>query len=168
MVNLSTVAAALSVLTSARSLSQSSDVQEQVDNHTHDTAGFEESDSDGPDVAQKLDTLIDIEQKNQPSSGDKDAFSSATIDLSPGQTAQVTVEPAQGFNLRVKKIHFDRKTDHSYSLNVGGDVTSVSHRAKYVSPKLVTQSDRVVASITNNSGANTTVDFELEAWAERP
>lgn len=169
MVNLSTVAAALSAATSLKSLSESRDVREDFEGHTHDDSQTgENTATDGGEVADKLDQLIDIEQKNKPTRGDKDAFSSSTIELGPGETVQVTVEPASGFNLRVKRIHFDRKTDHSYEINVGGDVTSVSHRAKYVSPKLVTQSDRVVASATNNSGSATTIDFEMEAWAEKP
>lgn len=120
------------------------------------------------ETSRKLERLIAIEEKHQPSPGDKDAFTSATIELEAGETAQVTVEPAEGFNLRVKSVYFDRRDDHSYEINVGGDISSVSHRAKYTSPKLVSQSDRVVASVTNNSSGATIVDFEIEAWAERP
>lgn len=117
---------------------------------------------------QALDRLVKIEEKQGPTPGDKDAFASATINLGTGETAEVTVEPQDGWNLRVKRVHFDRRDNHSYEINVGGDVTSVSHRAKYASPRLVSQSDRVLASVTNESGSSTIVDFEMEAWAERP
>lgn len=167
MVNLATIAAALSAAASAKSLTANRELQDDFEGHSHDN-GTVQASTDGGEVAEKLDRLIDIESKNKPTRGDKDAFSSATVELSPGETVQVTVEPAEGFNLRVKRIHFDRRDEHSYEINVGGDVSSVSHRAKYVSPKLVTQSDRVVASATNNSGSATIVDFEMEAWAERP
>lgn len=167
MVNLATVAAALSAAASAKSLTSNRELRDDFEGHEHDN-GATQTAADGGEVADKLDRLIDIESKNKPTRGDKDAFSSATVELSPGETVQVTVEPAEGFNLRVKRIHFDRRDEHSYEINVGGDVSSVSHRAKYVSPKLVTQSDRVVASATNNSGSATIVDFEMEAWAERP
>lgn len=167
MVNIATVAAALSAATSVKSLTESRQTRAEFDSHTHN-GETPTAETDGGEVADKLDQLIDIESKNQPSAGDKDAFSSATVELDPGETVQVTVEPAEGFNLRVKRIYFDRRDEHEYEINVGGDVTSVSHRAKYVSPKLVTQSDRVVASATNNGGSTTVVDFEMEAWAERP
>lgn len=167
MVNIGTVAAALSVATSVKSLANDRELREDFEGHAHDGSD-QTTATDGGNVTDKLDRLIDIESKNKPTRGDKDAFSSATVELDPGETVQVTVEPAEGFNLRVKRIHFDRKTDHSYEINVGGDVSSVSHRAKYVSPKLVSQSDRVVASATNNSGSTTVLDFEMEAWAERP
>lgn len=116
------------------------------------------------------DTLEEIRknaEKNEPSIGDKDAYSSSTFDLDPGETAVITVEPQDGFNLRVKEVHIDRRTDHDYTINVGGEVTSVSHRSKYVSPKRVTQSDRVQAEVTNNSSDTSTLDFEMEAWAEQ-
>lgn len=116
----------------------------------------------------KIERLLEIEEKRDPTPGDKDAFSSATIDLNAGETAEVTIEPQDGWNLRVKRVHFDRRDNHSYEINVAGDVTSVSHRAKYVSPKKVAQSDRILATVTNNSGTQSTVDFEMEAWAERP
>lgn len=116
----------------------------------------------------KLQRLIDIEANRDPVPGDKDAFSSATIDLNAGETAEVTVEPQDGWNLRVKRIQFDRRDSHDYEINVAGDVTGVSHRANYTKPKKVAQSDRVLATVTNNSGSGSTVDFEMEAWAERP
>lgn len=119
-------------------------------------------------TADQLERLVEMEERNQPGPEDKDAYSSATITLSDGETATVTVEPSEGFNLRVKRIHFDKRNDHDYTLNVGGDITSVSHVAKYVKPKLVSQSDRVIAEVTNNSGSSTVIDFEMEAWAEPP
>lgn len=119
-------------------------------------------------TSEKLDRLIAIEGKNQPTPGDKDAYASATIELSAGETATVTVQPQDGFNLRVQRVYFDRRDGHDYKFNIGGDVTSVAHRAKYTSPKPVTQSDRVVAEVTNNSGSSSVVDFEMDAWAEEP
>lgn len=116
----------------------------------------------------KLEKLLEIERKRDVTPGDKDAYVSATISLNAGETAEVTAEPQDGWHLRVKEIHFDRRDSHSYEINVAGDVTSVSHRARYMSPKKVAQSDRVLATVTNNSGSTTTVDFEMQAWAERP
>lgn len=119
-------------------------------------------------IIDQLDALHAIEAKTKPSPGDKDAFASATVSLNPDETVLVTVEPQTGFNLRVKSIEFDRRDNHSYEFNVGGDLTSVSHRAKYVSPKKVSQGDRVIAQATNNSNSGTTIDFEMIAWAEKP
>ena len=163
MVNITTAASALSIITSTKAIM---DQREHSEQHAQARQGGGTPPDDPTD--DKIQQLIDLQAKNQPSPGDKDAFSSATIDLGSGQTAEVTVAPADGYNLRVKRVHFDRFADHDYQINVGGDVTSVSHRAKYASPKLVSQSDRVLASVTNNSGSGTVVDFELEAWAEQP
>lgn len=117
---------------------------------------------------EKLDRLLANDEKLKPTAGDKDAYASAILELSNGEVAEVVVEPADGWNLRVREVHFDRREDHSYEINVGGHVTSVSHRAKYASPRTVTQSDRVVATVINESGSDSVVDFEMEAWAERP
>lgn len=117
---------------------------------------------------EKLDRMVQIENQNQPTPADRDAYASAVLELSNGEVAEVVVEPVAGWNLRVKEVHMDRRDDHSYEINVGGDVTGVSHRAKYAAPRTVTQSDRVVATVVNESGSSSVVDFEMIAWAERP
>lgn len=150
--------------------------EEQIDNQTASSEQGAPSDyslqnevaKNTEGTERKLQRLVEIERSRDPVPGDKDAYTSSTIALNDGETAEVTVEPQDGWNLRVKRIHFDRQDDHQYEINVGGDVTSVSHRAKYVKPKKVAQSDRVLATVTNNSGSSTVVDFEMEAWAERP
>lgn len=124
--------------------------------------------SDHAATERKLDRLLENDEKLKPTAGDKDAYASAVIELANGEVAEVTVEPASGWNLRVREVHFDRRDDHNYEINVGGHVTSISHRAKYASPRTVTQSDRVVATVSNESGDSSVIDFEMEAWAERP
>lgn len=123
--------------------------------------------TDGGQTEQALHELIEQQRVTSPSPSDRDAFASAVIELQAGETAEVVVEPLDGYTLRVSEIAFDRRTDHSYTLNVAGDVTSVSNRARYAKPKPVKQSDRVIAEVTNESGSSSTLDFELKAWAEK-
>lgn len=122
----------------------------------------------GESTADKLDRLLENDEKLKPTAGDKDAFASTVVELENGEVAEIVVEPVSGWNLRVREVHLDRRAGHEYEINVGGDITSVSHRAKYASPRTVTQSDRVVATVINESGQGSVVDFEMEAWAERP
>ena len=113
-----------------------------------------------------VERLAEIKETNEPGPEDTDAFVSASVTLNDGETAEITVTPQDGQYLYVKKIHLDRYDDHTYSINVGGDVSSVSHRAVYSKPRVIQGGDRVVAVVTNNSGSTTTLDFELEAWGE--
>lgn len=122
--------------------------------------------TDADRTARAVERLADIESIQGPGPEDKDAYADASFSLNDGETATVTVTPDDGFNLRVKVIYFDRKADHDYTFNVGGEVTSVTHQTKYTKPKLVSQSDVVLAEVTNNSGSSTVIDFEMEAWAE--
>lgn len=121
----------------------------------------------GSETAQAVRELVEQEQVTSPSPDDRDAFASAVVDLQAGETVSVTVEPLEGYTLRVQEILFDRKTGHEYQFNVGGDVTAVSHRARYAKPQRVSQGDRVVAEATNTTSSTTTLDFEMKAWAEK-
>lgn len=113
---------------------------------------------------ERLERLEAIETTNNPAPEDKDAFTSSVIELADGETATVTVTPQDGAHLYVKRVAFDRRADHDYEINVGGEVSSVAHRAVYAKPKKLVQSDKVTATVTNDSGSTTTIDFELEAW----
>ena len=113
-----------------------------------------------------VERLAEIRGVNEPGPEDTDAFASASVTLNDGETAEITVTPQDGQYLYVKKIHLDRYEDHVYSINVGGDVSSVSHRAVYSKPRVIQGGDRVIAEVTNNSGSASTLDFEVEAWGE--
>lgn len=168
-----TLIAGANLFMAAKERQQRKELAEQMNDQAGDNADMpldnrqmENIADDQSETVEKLEKLIEIESKNKPTTGDKDAYASAVVSLDAGQTAEVTVEPLDGYNLRVKRIEFDRRDNHDYTLNVGGDVTSVNHRAKYTSPKLVSQSDRVMAVVTNNGSSTTTFDFEMAAWAE--
>jgi hypothetical protein len=113
-----------------------------------------------------VERLADIRAVNEPGPEDTDAYVSASVTLNDGETAEITVTPQDGQWLYVKKVHLDRYEDHVYTINVGGDVSSVSHRAVYSKPRVVQGGDRIIAEVTNNSGSTTTLDFEVEAWGE--
>lgn len=175
MVNPGALIGAGSLLLSLRQNKQTQEIQKQLNDDSvpngsidmpPDVDRLDEIETDAERVAQAVERLAALEETQQPRPEDKDAYASAVIELGDGDTATVTVTPDDGFNLRVREIYFDRKADHDYTFNVGGDISSVTHRAKYSKPKLVSQSDVLTAEVTNNSGSNTVVDFELEAWAE--
>lgn len=175
MVDFATMLTGANLLISAQERSKRKEIEQQLSRQGKqngdvplDTGQRERIAEHQSETAERLQELVDIESVNRPTPEDKDAYASSVLELSPGQTATVTVEPSDGYNLRVKRVYFDRRNDHLYEINVGGDVTSVNHRATYSKPKLVTQSDRVVAQVTNESGATTVLDFELDAWAEQP
>lgn len=174
MADFSTILSALTFGLSMQDRREQNELEQKIDNFIAqqtdgDTQGSAELPADiqlQQETNEMLEKLIEHESVTEPGVRDRDSFASATVDISPGETAVFTVEPQDGYNLRVKEVYMDRRTDHDYTINVGGDVTSVSHRAKYARPKAVLQSDRVIAEVTNNSSSTTTIDFELEAWAE--
>lgn len=173
MVNISTVASLASLALAANERNERQELQEQYNQHISENGenatpdmSVEQQQHEG--MNERLDKLVEIEQSNRPTPADKDAYASAVLELGNGEAAEVVIEPASGWNLRVKEVYMDRAEDHTYEINVGGDVTSVSHRSKYAKPRTVTQSDRVVATVVNESGSASVIDFEVEAWAERP
>ena len=143
---------------------QAREIVSQDTDDTPDTLPAEVQATQGTRKA--VERLAAIEETNQPSPEDTDAFVSASVTLADGETAEITVTPQDGQVLHVKKVHIDRYDDHIYTINVAGDTAAVAHRAVYSKPRPVRQSDRVVAEITNDSGSETTLDFEVEAWGE--
>lgn len=175
MVNPGALIGAGGLLLSIQQARQTRQLQEQLNDENvpnedipmpPDIDRLSEIESDTERMALAVERLAAIEGSQNPGPEDKDAYASAVLEIADGETFEVTVTPDQGHNLRVREIYFDRKADHDYTFNVGGEVTSVTHRAKYTKPKLVSQSDVVTAEVTNNSGSATVVDFEMEAWSE--
>jgi archaellin len=167
MVNPSTLLSAATFALSAKDRAERKELEEKMQNGDSVPQEADPELKVAEETNRKLDRLVEQQEVTEPSPEDKDAYASSTFELNSNETAVITVEPAEGFNLRVKEVYLDRKVDHEYRIVVGSEVNSVSHRAKYAKPKLVSQSDKVVAEVTNLSGSTTVIDFELQAWAEQ-
>lgn len=113
----------------------------------------------------QLERLVDTQTRRNPGPEAVDAFSGQTVELTDGQKVTVTVTPANGYDLRVKKSYFDRRTDHTYVHNIGGIEVSSSHEAILKATRRVMQGGQVVAEATNSSGGPSEFDYEIEAWA---
>lgn len=169
MVNIGTLIGGASILMQARNAKTQEKIQERLSNENADDPPEDEM----PPTAQRqketteaVERLIEHEQLTEPSPGDKDAYASVVADVSDGATVEVEFSPPTGSVLWVEMVHMDRRDDHEYEINVGGEVSSVAHRAKYAKPRKISQSDNVIARVTNNSGSASTIDFELEGWGE--
>lgn len=133
---------------------------------TADTQAQPERRTDGGETAAKLDELLDHRRNLEPSPDDVDAWASETIDLPAGSLAKVTVTPKRGFYLRVERAEFDRRADHVYTFNAGGETFSANHKYDPTRPKRITQGGKLVATALNDSGTASEIDFEFAGWAE--
>ena len=113
----------------------------------------------------QLERLIEMQEATKPGPEAIDAFAGETITLVDGATVTVEVSPRDGNNLRVEKLYFDRRTNHTYHHSVGGVRVSESHEALLSKPRLITHGGKTVSKATNNSGETTEFDFEMEGWA---
>jgi archaellin len=169
MVNINTALAGAGLFLSLQQRADAKQSQ-QEDERATDGSGDGSGPSPGIEAQQqtteRLSALLEQQRVTEPSPSAKDAFASAVVELSPGETAEVEVTPADGTHMYVSRVAYDRRDDHDYTINVGGDVSSVAHRANYAKPKKITQSDTITATVTNDSGTTTTLDFEIEGWSE--
>jgi hypothetical protein len=121
---------------------------------------------DHSETAEATQELVDIQRRNSPPPEAVPAYASRTITLNAGQQASVEYTPRKGYVFRVESIQFDRRDDHSYTFNVGGDTNSDTHQIRFNPPRRVSQGQPVVSEVENNQGSgSTTFDWEIEAWA---
>lgn len=113
----------------------------------------------------ELEELVQIQRTNNAPPEAVDSFVGETVTVADGATATVEVTPAQGFDLRVDRVYWDRRDNFSYNHVVGAIDVSNAHQADFTRPRKVTQGGKVFGEATNNSGATEEIDYELEGWA---
>lgn len=112
-----------------------------------------------------VDQLVEFKRKNEAPPEALDSYVGRTVDIPAGGSATVTVTPEDGYDLRVKKLYFDRRSNHSYTFVVGGNQLSENHQLVLESPRKSTQSGKIVAEAVNNASSSSTQDFEMHGWA---
>lgn len=121
---------------------------------------------DDSEAAEATRELTRLQRRNNPPPESVPAYASRTIKLNAGQSATVEYTPRKGYDLRVQSIEFDRRDNHNYTFNVGGDTNSETHVIKFSPPRRVQQGQKVVSEVENNqSSGSTTFDWQIDAWA---
>lgn len=113
---------------------------------------------------EQLEELIELQKRQYGGPESIDAYASEVLDLPDGAVGTVTVTPRDGFDLRVKRLYFDRRDGHDYSHLVDGTEVSANHQANLRSARKVTQGGKVIGEVENTSGSSSTVDYEFEGW----
>lgn len=167
MVDLGTGVAAASLFVSLRNLREAQQASERVQTDGGSQTGGPPTSPTEAELraADTLEKLVADSRRNEPSSGSVDAYVGRTFTLTPGQQVVVRVSPTRGRDLRVRRIEFDRRADHSYKLEVDGVRVSDIHRVEMDPPRVVRNGGTVVAECVNDSSSTTTFDLEVEAWS---